>query len=260
MSDSTLTSSRAAERGGNLSVVGHLTELRTRIIRCILYVAVGTTCGWVFYDQAFRFLSAPVRMYLSHGSGTMIQTGILGGFMVKMQVTVLVGLILAMPLVARETWGFIGPGLVASEKRGVKLVGPLAVLLFLTGVTVAYLIMPAGVGWLLSQNPPGVRVMPEVQQTVPFVLKMCLAFGLVFQLPVVLIFLASLGVVRSQMLKRYWRHAVVLISIISAIVTPSNDIFSMSMMCVPMVLLYFASILLVGAIERRRKRHALRTG
>lgn len=254
MTENVVAQDENSGEGKRLELLEHLTELRSRLVRCIIYISIGSILGWLLYDRAFVFLSEPVRAYLKHGHGSLIQTDILGGFMIKMQVSLLIGLIVVMPLVTLELWGFVSPGLTRTERRGVLLMAPLSILLFLLGVAVAYFILPAGICWLLNQNPPGVQVMPQVQSALLFILKMGLAFGLVFQLPVILMFLAKVGIVTSKMLTSYWRHSVVIIAIVSAVVTPSNDAFSMSMMCVPMVILYFLSIGLVRIVERRSAR------
>lgn len=230
-----------------LDLMEHLAELRNRLFRCIIYIALGAIVGWVFYPFFFEVLSGPVRPVLKGTS--FLLTGVLEGFSIKMQVSLLVGAIVAMPLITIEGWRFISPGLTKQERRGVRLVAPLSILLFVMGVVLAYWILPAGIGWLVSQNPPGATFMPSVAQTLLFVLKMCLAFGVVFQLPVVLMFLGKVGIVNSRMLKSYWRQAVVVLAIVAAVVTPSADAFSMMMMCVPMVVLYGLSILLVKMVE-----------
>jgi len=231
-----------------LDLMEHLAELRSRLFRCIIYIASGAIVGWVFYPFFFEVLSGPVRPVLK-GTSSFLLTGVLEGFSIKMQVSLLVGAIVAMPLITMEGWSFISPGLTKKERRGVRLVAPLSILLFVMGVVLAYWVLPAGIRWLVSQNPPGATFMPSVAQTILFVLKMCLAFGVVFQLPVVLMFLGKVGIVNSRMLKSYWRQAVVVLAIIAAVVTPSADAFSMMMMCVPMVILYGLSILLVKVVE-----------
>ncbi len=237
--------------GKQLELIEHLAELRSRLARCVLYIAVGTVAGWVFYKQFFfPALAGPVLPYLKSHNGTFLLTGIAEGFTIRMQVSLLVGAILAMPLITMEGWRFISPGLTRQERKGVHLVGPLSVLLFVGGVATAYWILPAGVKWLTDQNPTEAVFMPSVQGTLMFILKMCLAFGLVFQLPVVLMFLAKVGLVDSRMLKSYWRQAVVVLAIVAAVVTPSNDAFSMSMMCLPLIVLYVLSIGLVKLVER----------
>lgn len=229
----------------------HLSELRTRLLHILLYVFLGTVVAWLFYGFFFQMLSAPVTVYLKKNGGQLLITGVAEGFILKMQISILIGLIISMPFVTWEAWAFIAPGLRNSEKRGVKLVAPLSALLFASGVATAYWVLPAGIEWLASENPPGAKFMPSAKQTILFIIKMCLAFGLVFQLPVILMFLAKIGIINSRLLKTYWRHAVVIISIIAAVVVPSNDAFSMIMMFIPMVILYVLSIGLVKLVEKK---------
>jgi sec-independent protein translocase protein TatC len=108
-----------------------------------------------------------------------------------------------------------------------------------------------GIKWLISQNPPEAKFMPSVQGTLLFILKMYLAFGLVFQMPVVLMFLGKAGLISSVTLRSYWRQAVVAIGILAAAITPSGDAFTMMMMCVPMIILYVLSIGLVRIVEKQ---------
>lgn len=233
-----------------LELMEHLVELRTRLFRCVLYVVVGMLAGWIFYKFFFRLISGPITPYLkAHGSHFLI-TGVAEGFTLKMQIALFVGLILAMPLITLEGWRFVAPGLTRQERKGIHLVAPLSIILFGSGVYLAYIILPVGVVWLASQNPEGATFMPSVQGTLLFIVKMCLAFGLVFQLPVVLMFLGKVGIVNSSMLKSYWRQAVVILAIVAAVATPSGDAFSMAMMCAPLLVLYVLSIGLVKLVER----------
>ena len=230
----------------------HLSELRSRILRCLVYIAIGTFIGWLLYDSFFfKLLSTPVRPVLEQAGGKFLLTGIAEGFVIKMEISLLVGLILALPLVTLEGWGFVAPGLTRSEKRATMLMAPLSVILFAAGVVLAYCILPTGIRWMVGQNPPDSILMPTVAQTLLFILKMCLAFGLVFQLPVILMTLARIGIVNSKMLKSYWRYSVVVIGIVAAVITPSGDAFSMLMMAAPMVGLYMLSIVLVRLVERK---------
>jgi len=238
------------ESGKQLELVEHLAELRDRIIRCIVYAALGSVAGWVFFPFFFKLLTSPVVRYLSKDSSFLL-TGIAEGFTVKMQIAVLTGIILAFPLITLEGWRFVAPGLTRKEKRAVRLIAPLSILLFVGGVATAYFAMPMGIRWLVSQNPPGAKFMPAVGQSLIFILKMYLAFGLVFQTPIVLMFLGKAGIVTSKSLRSYWRQAIVGIAIIAAAVTPSGDAFTMMIMCGPMVALYFLSIGLVRLVEPR---------
>lgn len=234
-----------------MELIEHLTELRNRIIRVILYVCVGTVVGWIFYRWFFEILSAPLADYLSTSGNSFLLTGVAEGFTIKMQISLLVGIIIALPMITLEAWGFIAPGLTPNERRAARLIGPFSIILFISGVLLGYVILPVGIQWLVSQNPPGAKFMPSVAQTLMFILKMYLAFGLVFQMPIILMFLGKAGLITSSMLKSYWRHSIVIIAITAAVVTPSGDAFTMMVMCIPMVVLYLASIGLVRIVEKR---------
>jgi sec-independent protein translocase protein TatC len=126
----------------------------------------------------------------------------------------------------------------------------MSVVLFLMGVTLCYCIMPVAVTWFVSYDTlPNTEFRPFVSQNLYFVVMMLLAFGLSFELPVLLMFLGKLGIINSKMMKTYWRQAVVITAFVAAVATPSNDAFSMLMLAIPMVILYLISIYLVKIIE-----------
>jgi len=169
--------------------------------------------------------------------------------MIKCQVAAIGGLVFAAPLVTFEIWGFIAPALTKEEKRPLKWIAPLCIFLFAAGIATAYLIFPIGVRFFISYIPPGAEMRPTVASTIIFIAKMLLAFGLVFELPIVLMFLGKLGVVSAKGLKASWRYAVVGLAVLAAVVTPSTDAFSMVAMYVPLIGLYGISILLVKIVE-----------
>jgi sec-independent protein translocase protein TatC len=244
---------RNAER--EMELWEHLAELRGRIIRSLGYLAVGMVIAWIFYDPLQIFLTAPLKSVLPNTK--YLYTNITQPFMVRMQVSLVAGLIMALPLVTLELWGFVGPGLTPEEKRGFHLVVPLSLFFFILGVTIAYVILPSAFAWFASFLRPEDLLQQNPLMYVSFVVKMLLAFGVVFQLPVILMFLAWVGIVSSKMLKQNWRTAIVLTSVVGAAATPSNDPGSMLMMAVPLAGLYFASIWLVQMVERMRARRAL---
>ena len=250
MVDTIEETEEVVETGRQMELLDHLTELRSRLIRVIVYIVAGTMVGWFAYDWVFKILSAPVQGYLKQSGDTFLMTSITEPFVVRMQVSLLVGIALAIPLVTFEAWKFIAPGLTKKERRGVRFVAPLSVLLFAGGVALGYWILPVGINWFASLKRPDIKLMPQVSGTLLFIAKMCLAFGLTFQLPVILMFLARVGIVSSRMLISYWRHAIIILAIVAAVVTPSNDAFSMSMMCIPLIGLYGLSILLVRTMEK----------
>jgi sec-independent protein translocase protein TatC len=245
----------------------HLSELRTRIFRTLIYLAAASIICWLLYDPVlYPTIKAPLQPLIQKYQIQMMFKHITGPFMLKLQVAVIAGLILALPLLTLELWGFVAPGLTPSERKGFYFVVPLSLFFFFLGVVTAYWILPSAFGYFASFLPkpePGKLNTTLMQDPVlywSFVMKMILAFGIVFQLPVVLMFLSWIGLVTSQMLKKNWRHSIVLCSVVAAVATPSNDAPTMLMMGVPLVILYFASIWLVSMVERLRAKKAVAAG
>jgi sec-independent protein translocase protein TatC len=231
-------------------LVEHLAELRTRLFRCFTYIAVGTAVCWFFYPRIFHLLTAPVTGILA-GKTKFQMVGLTEGFMLQLQVSLVAGFICAAPFVTMELWGFVSPALTRDERKPIRWIAPLTVVLFVMGVSLCYYIMPVAVRWFISFTPPGAEFRPFISQNLVFLIKMLLAFGLSFELPIVLMFLGKLGIINSRMMKTYWRQAVVITAIVAAIATPSNDAFSMLMLAAPMCILYLLSIYLVKIIEPR---------
>jgi sec-independent protein translocase protein TatC len=175
--------------------------------------------------------------------------GITQPFFLRLKVTTLIALGLASPFLLGELWGFVSPGLLPNERRPFKFVFPFAVFLFAVGAGLSYAILPKALDWFVSYQPKGVALNPDLAEYLMFVVKMCGAFGLGFELPVVLMFLGKIGLINSVMMRRFWRQAVVLVMLAAAILTPSNDPFSMMMMATPMAMLYLLSIALVKWVE-----------
>jgi sec-independent protein translocase protein TatC len=230
----------------------HLAELRARIIRSIIYIALAAILAWFLYDWIYRLLTAPVQAALQSINTKFLLTHLAEGFMIRCQVALVAGLIIAAPLVTAEAWGFVAPALTKEEKRPIKWVAPLCALLFVFGVATAYVIFPAAVRFFIGYIPRGAELRPTVGGTVIFIVKMFLAFGLVFEMPVVILVLGKIGIVNAGMLKSGWRHALVGIALLAAVATPSTDAFSMMAMAVPLAILYGLSILLVRMVEPKR--------
>ena len=232
----------------------HLAELRTRIIWSAAAIAVGAVVCWFFYDELFAILSAPITPQLKRFGTKYLFVGIAQPFIIKMQISLLAGLIVSSPFVTLQIWLFVAPGLKREEKRPLFWMVPLSAILFAAGVLLCYKILPIGVGWLLSYVPKEAEIRPDVNQSLMFVVKMMLAFGVAFQMPVILVLLSKLGIVNARMLTHYWRHAILVIAIVSAVATPSNDALTMTMLAGPLAGLYFLSIILVRITERRDGR------
>jgi sec-independent protein translocase protein TatC len=239
----------------------HLGELRTRIIRACLYLFVGIAVMYVFSGRLYAILAAPILTTIAHLGKDHASNGLpVGGFVVtnftdpffiKLQIATVGGLILAAPFIILELWGFIAPALTPQEKRGVHFVAPLSVLLFILGVGCAHLILPMAIRWFLSYlaGIPGAVLFQNPLTYVVFVVKIMLVFGLMFQLPVVLMFLGKVGIITSALMIKYWRHIAVGLFTGAMVVAPSNDPGTMLALAIPLTLLFFASIGLVKLVE-----------
>lgn len=243
----------------------HLGELRSRIIRSALYVVVGFLVAYNLASFLFRALSAPIVSALHEIAmrmppdqrglaGAIVFHSFTGPFFLHLKISLIGGLIIALPAVILEIWGFIAPALTPTERRPLLLIAPFSALLFIFGAGLAYWVMPAAVHWFLTYLTefPGAILLQDPESYILFVVQMMLAFGLVFQLPIFMMVLGRLGIIRSKMLVKYWRYITVGITIVAMIVTPSNDPLSMTIMAVPLVLLFYGSIGLVRLVEPKK--------
>jgi sec-independent protein translocase protein TatC len=237
-----------------MDLMEHLDELRSRLLRCFFFTLLCGIVAWYWvYQPVVDALTRPLTVILAshHIKAKIIYVTLVEPFMLQLKICALLALAMASPFILWEAWGFVSPGLHPNERRPFKLVFPMAVGLFCLGAGLSYYILPAAFAWFLSYLPmdPNVEFMPKMQDYLLFVVKMCGAFGLGFELPVVLMFLGKIGLVNARSMRRYWRQAVVIIMLAAAVLTPSNDPFSMMMMATPMAILYLASIGLVKWVE-----------
>jgi len=235
-------------------LVTHLTELRTRLIRGLVYVTLAMAAAWIFFDPLYRLMVAPVRKPLEEFGGELTVRMLLEGLLVKLEIVLVAGMILASPFIIYEIWAFIAPGLTSKERRTARPLIPAAMLLFLAGVTMGYFLTGPAVRALLRFVPPETAALLTLNDTILLLLKFYLAFGLGFQLPIVIVLLAKLGLVDSRMLVKHWREAVVAIFVMAAIITPTWDPFTLTIAAIPMVLLYMGTIAVVKLIERGERR------
>jgi sec-independent protein translocase protein TatC len=235
----------------------HLAELRTRIVRSIGYAVVGSIAGYYLFHRIYALLYGPMSRALREAKVDFkIAFGhFMEPFFVVLQISIVAGLILVSPLIILEMWGFIRPALTRRERRPLRWIVPLSLTLFAAGVLLAYWIAQFAMAFFLEFIPlfPTAVLYQGPKTYVLFMLKLMGIFGLVFQMPVVLMFLAWAGLLKSAAMKRSWRHAIVAISFVGLLITPSNDAFTMLMMVVPVFMLYLGSIGLVRIIERKRE-------
>ncbi len=237
----------------------HLAELRTRIIRSCLYAAAGMVVMYFLYGRVLAKLFAPIANAVTKLQNHPAVNGLPPGsfayqnmtepFFQMLQIVTVGGLVIAIPFIVSELWGFILPALTPSEKRAVMFVAPMSVILFLLGVTCAYLVLPLAVRWFLSYLPPNAILLQNPNTYIVFAVKMLLIFGLVFELPVVLMFLGKLGILTSALMIKHWRTATVTLFTVAMVVAPSNDPGTMLALAIPLTLLFLGSIWLVKMVE-----------
>ena len=223
--------------------ISHLIELRQRLVRTIFAVLVVCMCLLPWSREIYAILAQPLLASLPKG-GQMIATDVIGPFLVPLKVTLLVAFVATLPYVLHEAWAFVAPGLYAHEKR---LVLPLVVasfLLFLAGMSFAYfLVFPVVFKFMASIAPEGVAWMTDIDKYFSFVLTTFIAFGVTFEVPVVVIMLVRTGMVSIQKLKEARPYVIVGAFVVGAIFTPP-DVLSQVMLAVPLWFLYEVGIVL----------------
>lgn len=239
---------RAAAR---MSFWAHLAELRTRVIRAALWVALAAGVAYMFREQVYSVLYEPLNraapgLSLHFFSPT-------EPFFIYLRIALYAGLVAASPLVLLEAWGFIAPGMTRQERHMVRPIVPVAALLFIGGVLFVYfMLLPLSIQVLLGFAGPHMEAVLSQERYFNFVLGLCLAGGLLFELPMVLAILGWLGIVEPAWLWHQSAYAFVLLMIVSAVITPTGDAFTMLALTLPLMVLYWASIVLVWLIQRRR--------
>lgn len=247
------------DRGAaEMPFLDHLEELRSRLIWSLAALGVASIAGFFVVTELnlLQLLEAPIRELLP--GRQLLFTNPTTPVVVTFKLSFVVGVVLALPYLAYQAWAFFSPALHENERRYVVPALWTAFLLFLAGLAMAYfVVLPLGLDFLLSFQSESLEPIITVDEYLRFATRMILAFGLIFEMPVVLVLLSLLGVVTPEGLRRYRRHAVVAIAALAAILTPA-DVGTMLLMMGPMVALYEGSVWLVALIGRRRARREAR--
>jgi sec-independent protein translocase protein TatC len=253
-----------ANPGAEMSILEHIAELRDRLVRSCVALAVTTLfAAFVLYNRTFEWITRSYceidpqyRIQTADGRGCgLLAQSPLEGVGIRIRVSLVLGLIMALPVIAYQLWRFITPGLKPNEKRYAIPFALASTLLFAGGVALAFLTMPKAIGFLAAAGGPGLINFYAAGKYLRFVLFMGLAFGLTFEFPLVLVFLSMVGALSSQAMLRAWRPAVAIIIVVAAVVTPSQDPISLFAMAVPMWVFYFAAAAVARfIIEPRRRR------
>ncbi len=222
----------------------HLGELRDRLVRSFIAVGIGFACAYFFKEQLFDFLIAPLVTAMGEsGNAKMIFTGLPEAFFTYLKVSLLAGIMAASPVLFYEFWMFISPGLYRTEKKYLMPIVILSVFFFLLGSSFGYFVVfPYGFAFFLGFATENIQAMPSMKEYLGFASKMLLAFGLVFELPLVLTFMARMGLVTVDFLKKNRKYALLIFFVGAALITPP-DVVTQIMMAVPLMLLYEISII-----------------
>ncbi|MBE6442556.1 MAG: twin-arginine translocase subunit TatC [Desulfovibrio desulfuricans] len=233
-----------------MSLMDHLAELRTRLVRCCVAVIAGFFVCWAVVDPLYNALVDPLLAVLPPGSHAQYTT-LPEGFFTRMYIAFIAGVFLTSPILFYQIWAFISPGLYEEEKRGIVPIAFMSAVFFAGGGAFCYFIVfPYAFAFFVSFATESIVVTPKISDYLDFVLKLILAFGLVFEMPLFSFFLSRMGVVTAARLRSWRRYAVLLIFIAAAILTPP-DVVSQLLMACPMLLLYEVSILVAAAAGKK---------
>jgi sec-independent protein translocase protein TatC len=231
------------------SLISHLVELRDRLLRSILAVLVVFLCLFPWAKDLYSLLARPLLMALPQG-GQMIATDVVGVFLVPMKVALLVAFVAALPYVLYQAWAFVAPGLYAHEKRLVLPLVSASFLLFIVGMAFAYFIVfPVIFKFMASIAPEGVAWMTDIEKYLSFALTTFVAFGVTFEVPVVVIVLVRMGVVSIAKLREIRPYVIVGAFVVGAIFTPP-DVLSQLMLAIPLCVLYEVGIILATFVGK----------
>jgi sec-independent protein translocase protein TatC len=231
-----------------MTLVEHLTELRRRVMVCVIAFGVAGVAAFLLYPHILSFLQAPYCHVSPHC--TLYVTGPLDGLSVRVEIAAYGGLILASPVFLWELWRFVTPGLHSHEKRYAIPFVACAVVLFCAGGVVAYLTFPHALTFLGSIGGPSLREIYDPDRYLSLVVALIAVFGFTFEFPVVLVALQLAGVVSPARLSSWRRWAIVVLVVVAAVITPSGDPFSMLALAVPLYAFYELSIV-IGKLLRR---------
>ncbi len=241
---------------GEMPFLDHLEELRWRLFRCAIAIALGVGVSFALLVtkniDVIALLERPIKPYLNR---SLIVTHPADLFNVVIDVSLTLGLVAASPVIIWQIWGFLSPALYGHEKKVIipSLVG--AAFLFLCGMALAYVyVLPVTFKFFLSFESASVEAFPALDRYMDFVIAMCLAFGAAFELPIVIMLLTALGIVQPKFLAKFRRHALVGCVIAAAVITPGSELTALGALSTALYLLYEVSITLSRVIYTRRER------
>lgn len=251
-----LTPRRGESSDGRMPLRDHLRELRKRVVRAALALLVGAVGGWFLYDPVVVILAAPLYE-VAADRGTTVSLNfqsVIAPFDLKLKVSLFIGVLVSSPVWTYQLWAFVTPGLTKKERRYALGFVVAAVPLFAGGAGLAYLFLGNAVRFLIEFTPVNFENLINAQDYLSFVMRIILAFGLSFLVPVVLVALNFTGVMSAQAMISAWRWIVVVAFTFAAIATPTPDVLSMFMLAMPLLILFALAVTIAWLNDRRRRR------
>ena len=246
-----------ADGEAKMSFLEHLDELRKRIIYAAISIFVGFLIAFIFIQQLFDFVMKPLQAGLP-ADQHLIYTEPTEAFVLYLTIAGITGAVIALPLVMTQVWLFIAPGLYSHEKKMAIPFVVLSSICFVAGAAFShYIVFPLTWRFFVSFTSDYLTFMPRIEPAFALYIKMILAFGLVFQMPTIVLFLAKMGVVTAGFLWRHTKYALLIIVIVSAIVTPDGGGVSLVAMTIPLFFLYLLSIVLAWIFGKKRNKEDL---
>lgn len=251
----TLTKEKSA-RDRKMSLGGHLIEFRKRLVRAALGILVGAVVGWLLSASVLDVLRVPITAIAeAQGRSSELNfTTISEAFDLRMQIALTVGVVISSPIWLYQVWAFLMPGLRAREKKYAIGFVATAVPLFLAGCAAGFFVLPNMVALLTSFAPSDSAAIISAKGYYDFVLKLVLAIGVAFVVPVLLVLMNFAGVVSAKSILASWRIAILVVIMFTAIATPAADVMSMFLLAVPMICLYFIAAFIAWLHDRRMKK------
>jgi len=242
-----------------MTLIEHIRELRSRLLKAVLGILLFTVVGIYFADRIQHFINAPYCDYKFDQTGSakcdFNSTSILSPFMLQLKIGLYVGLVLGAPIWLYQLWAFIAPGLHRRERRFTYAFVAVATPLFLAGISLAYVVVSKSLHFFLGTTSDNVNLTIDLTGYFDFVTNMMLLFGAAFEFPLVLVMLNFAGILSGRRLLRMWRTALFLMFLFAALVTPTPDPFGMTILALAMAVLYFGAVAVAFINDARRRRN-----
>jgi sec-independent protein translocase protein TatC len=255
---SAVPDAEARTSGGHMTIWEHIAELRSRLIRVMIAVAIGAIFGWILFPWVFDILQTPFRDLVEDRGGQIVANTPLQAFSTRLKVAGYLGIVFAMPVILWQVWRFVTPGLYPHEKKYAVPFTVVSMLLFLLGAALAYYTLNPALEFLIGVGGEDIEPYYTVDSYIMLIVWMMIGFGIGFEVPVLLVALQMVGILTPRKLLSWWRMAIVLNVVAAAVITPSGDPITMMALAVPMTLLYLMSIGVGALFLRLRRRKAER--